>query len=46
MALKSLIQLGHPEQRLAVYTVTSPAVCKARTVRLPTGTLVAGDKVC
>ena len=29
MALKSLITLGQPEQRLAiaVYTVTSPAVC-------------------
>ena len=29
MALKSLIHLGQPEQRLAVYTVTSPAVCPA-----------------
>ena len=27
VALKSLIRLGQPEQRLAVYTVTSPAVC-------------------
>ena len=26
MALKSLVSLGQPEQRLAVYTVTSPAV--------------------